>query len=320
MARILDDINIGVRDDYLPSLVDQLYTRIALLGRMINRRRFKWGQGKSIKQRMIIGDFPVYDHNGQYEEVKVAPVDATVEGTFNLARIYTTMSLTEADEDLLTGPEAVGDLIKDKLEIARRSLKKQIEKRLFVQTATAIGNPLNSLQMIVDDGDTYGTYGGLSRTDYPELKAKVDDGGGANRTLSRTLMINLYNQLTDDENDNSPTIIITTPELWTAVEGMIAPAYRFSDPDLAKMGHPNILFMNTVPVIKSYNVPANTMLMLNEEYFHMILHKKCDKQGFEFKPFEKLQLRTIKAAEIWFKGQIICSRCSAQGVLKNITP
>ena len=70
------------------------------------------------------------------------------------------------------------------------------------------GNANMGLLGICDDGNIVSTFQGLSRTTYPQIKAKVFDNGGTGRNISEAILMGVIARMRED--GATPDIIIGT--------------------------------------------------------------------------------------------------------------
>ena len=70
------------------------------------------------------------------------------------------------------------------------------------------GNANMGLMGICDDGGIVSTFQGLSRTDYPQIKAKVFDNAGTARNISESILMGVVARMRED--GATPDIIIGT--------------------------------------------------------------------------------------------------------------
>ena len=303
MAINFNEVNNFVRSTWLPYVQELMFKEIVMHYRLFEKRKLKYEKTK-LQLPINAGEYPVYEHERGFEPIRVTPTDTLHMAGYDLGACpYATIPLTEKEQDTLTSKEKVIDVIGEKIKIARKSVLKKAEINCMAEIAKA-----------VDDGDIAATYAEISRTDIPEWKAQIDDVGG---TLNRTRMVQMYQSLT--EGQDQPSIILTTPNLWVTIEEWEAEKNRYMDPALAKIGFPNVLFMNHAPVIKSSFVPAGTVYFLNEDYFYLLLHPDAGEKGIQFKDFKEIELSTVSYAQLWFKGKVICTNPKMQGAIRGLT-
>lgn len=84
------------------------------------------------------------------------------------------------------------------------------------------GKEFDGLGLIVDNGTSTSTYGGLSRTTYPFINADVTAPTSGIITLDY-LSSEFDNVSAAGSTSESPTIGLTTKAIWTFVEGLIQP-------------------------------------------------------------------------------------------------
>jgi len=135
---------------------------------------------------------------GQYQSIVIPGIEAAVNGN------------TESQ---------VIKLLTAKMDEAKISMADAIGTAFY---GFGLGKSFDGLGNIIDDGTNAGTYGGLSRTTYPFLKADVTTVTNGTITLSY-LSSEFDNASAASSTSESPTMGLTTKSIWTFIEGLIQP-------------------------------------------------------------------------------------------------
>ena len=175
---------------------------------------------------------------------------------------------------------------------------------------TGAGDRPLGLGAIVDDGTDVSTYGGQSRSTYSQLNANVTASGG---DLSLSLMAGLYDDVADTGRKETPTIFLTTWDIWTLYESLLNPTvvtnaeqvgYQklgVSDLSISKPGELkggtgfNALTFRGIPVIRDKACTSQTMYLLNENYLNWYGRNKVPNQYTSF--MNKVNLGETKVIE-----------------------
>jgi hypothetical protein len=110
-------------------------------------------------------------------------------------------------------------LLTAKMDEAKISMADSIGTLLY---GFGLGKAFDGLGNIVDNGTNAPTYGGLSRTTYPLLKADVTPVSGGTITLAY-LSSEFDNVSAASSTTESPTLGLTDKADWTLIEELIQP-------------------------------------------------------------------------------------------------
>ncbi len=320
MAFNLHDINATVREKFFPVAVDNVFTNILLFYRLLKRNKVKIdGAGRDgyVVQPIIAGKYPIFSHDNKFGKINVPTNQIMTYAKFRFATLYGALALTREDENILTSDAAVLDTIKVRFSTMVTSLIETIERKLFIQEAVTEGYPIDSLEKIIDNGDMYPEYAGLSRIEFPEWKSYVMNKNKTSLTYSDLSNVISKIQL----GTESATIVLTTDALWTAANNLIMEKQRYAlqDDSIANLGINNFKIFNA-PCVKSPYVPADTMYFINENYLQLVLKQQADERGMTMEGYTKIDLATVKALQVFFDGQLYSSSPRMHGKIINALP
>lgn len=140
------------------------------------------------------------------------------------------------------------------------------------------GTDLVGLDQITDDGNDYGTIGGVDRSTYTMMKGTVSDFNG---TGSLAKLAALYGDVSDTGPNERPTVIATTFDVFDLIESLYLPTVRHEYKTLPVGGkYPTAqkadgmgngfeaLDWRGIPIIRDKSIAAGFGYMLNENYLN----------------------------------------------------
>lgn len=148
---------------------------------------------------------------------------------------------------------------------------------------TGAGDDILGLEALVDDGTNTATFGGQSRSTYPILNSTVTASGG---TLSLAKLATLYDTISDSGDMQTPTIMVSTPTVWSLFEQLLQPTVRYNysksgwdrlgltsksaEPSSSFAGQAGFLAFQYrgIPFIQDRAATSGVLYMLNENYLH----------------------------------------------------
>ena len=147
---------------------------------------------------------------------------------------------------------------------------------LAIVSGTGVGNQPNSLDMICDDGTTYGTINGVTRSTYTAMKGTNTNWSAAGN-LSK--LATLYDAISDSGPSETPTVLLVNFTGFSLFESLYTPTVRHEYSTLPmggrfpkaeeadKMGQGfSSLSWRGIPIIRDKAVASGVGYMLNERY------------------------------------------------------
>ncbi len=152
---------------------------------------------------------------GQYQSIVIPGIEAAVNGN---------------------SESQVIKLLTAKMDEAKISMADSIGTEFY---SFGLGKSFDGLGNVVDDGTNAATYGGLSRTTYPFLKADVTAVTNGVITLSY-LSSEFDNVSAASSTSESPSLGLTTKADWTFIEGLIQPMLQARYESTAVKGYDRV--------------------------------------------------------------------------------
>jgi hypothetical protein len=192
-------------------------------------------------------------------------------------------------------------------------------------TAALMNNTTDNSNIIglpgaVDDGTNLVTYGGLSRTTYPQWSSYVRVRAGTPAPTRQLVMNDIVNTMAGATGKGErPTMLVTDPGTWALLENDFQGQERFvvdsgGVPNGGKpieSGYP-ALMVGGVPVYMDQNVTPGTIWILNLKYLSLHIHTGA---FFAFTGWHS----AIVVQQFGYIGafltlmELVCNRPSTQG-------
>lgn len=277
-----DRVTTITEESYVPSVIDGVLNSNVFLARLFMRVQKTW----SGRQMQVPLQYAKPTSGGSFSGVgdfDTALQNTRVRQTFSHAQFYQNISISGGEASLNKTDGEVLDLIKTTMEEGQNSMLDSLGTQVY---AYGTGDDILGLGAIVDDGTNTSTYGGLTRTTYPQLNSTLTN----NATLSFTNMATgMRGASAAGTGRQRPSIIVATETVWDLLESLYTPtinstyqtlssvqitAYSkpgqaFKDQDSLK-GHYGFeaLYWRGVPIVADEKAPSGTMYFLNEEYIN----------------------------------------------------
>jgi hypothetical protein len=161
-----------------------------------------------------------------------------------------------------------------------------------IYNAGSTSNAIIGLQAIVG---TTNTIGGISQSTYSWWAGQLDSSTTA---FSIAALQTQYMACTF--NNESPTVIYATKANYNRFYGQLQPQQRFMDADSAKAGFSSLMF-NGTPFLSDDYCPSNNIILLNENYIHLCVHKDED---MRFSGFQKPENQNVRLGQIFWMGAL----------------
>jgi hypothetical protein len=269
-------------ESYVPSVIDGVLNSNVFLARLFMRTQKTWGG----RQMQVPLQFAKPATGGSFSGVgdfDTSLQDTRIRQTFSHAQFYQNISVSGGEASLNKTDGEVLDLMKVTMEEGQNAMLDSIGTQVY---GVGTGDDFLGLAAIVDDGTNTSTYGGLTRTTYPQLNSTTL----ANATLSFTNMATqMRGASAAGTGRQRPSIIVTTETGFDLLESLYTPTIQstyqglsrvqitanskpgvaFKDQDSLKGQYGfEALYWRGVPIVADEKTPSGSMYFLNEEYIN----------------------------------------------------
>lgn len=269
-------------ESYVPSVIDGVLNANVFLARTFMRVQKTW----SGRQMQVPLQFAKPASGGSFSgtgNFDTALQDTRTRQTFSHAQFYQNISVSGGEASLNKTDGEVLDLMKVTMEEGQNAMLDSIGTQVY---GVGLGDDFLGLGAIVDDGTNTSTYGGLTRTTFPQLNSTLVN----NATLSFTNMATVMRGASAAGTGRQrPSIIVTTEQVWDFLESLYTPTIQstyqglsnvqitaYSKPGVAFKDQDSLkgqygfeaLYWRGVPIVADEKCPTGSMFFLNEEYLN----------------------------------------------------
>lgn len=305
MALSYDQISAITQKKIVPKMVDNIFDSNPLLQRARKKFYEKVDGGTSILQPLNYAQISAGGWYSGADTLSTTDNDVFTSAEYSWKQIYKNITISRIDELKNSGDSAILKFVKQKVQIAEKSIEDDMGTGLYNAGTTT--NAIGGLRLILS---TSNTVGGISQSTYSWWQAQVDS---TTTTLTMAAMQS-RDQACTIGNDG-PTVVMTTRSLYNSYYALLQPQQRFMDSETAKGGFSSLMF-NGKPVIVDSHAPASHMFFLNENYLALYYHPE---ENFRFEPFQKPVNQNVKVAKIYWAGAFGTSNARMQGLLSAVT-
>lgn len=304
MALSWDQISGITEKKFLPKLHDNVFISSALLSRLKKKGLKKLDGGTSI---MVPLEYDDISSSGWYtgaDTLSTSDNETMTAAEYAWKQLYANISITRRDELVNSGDSQKVDLVKSKMKNAEKTMANQLATGIY--NAGSTSNAIIGLQAIIG---TSNTIGGISQTLHTWWAAQLDSSTTA---FAIAALQTQFSACTF--NNESPSVIMATKANYNRYYGALQPQQRFMDSDSAKGGFSSLMF-NGVPFIADDYCPSNNIMMINESYLHLCVHKDED---MRFSGFQKPENQNIRLGQIFWMGALASSNNRMHGRLSAV--
>lgn len=282
MATLSDRVTTITEESYVPTVIDGVLNSNVFLARLFMRVQKTW----SGRQMQIPLQYAKPASGGSFSGVgdfDTALQNTRVRQTFSHAQFYQNISVSGGEASLNKTDGEVLDLMKVTMEEGQNGMLDSIGTQVY---GIGTGDDFLGLGGIVDDGTNTSTYGGLTRTTYPQLNSTVTN----NATLSFSSMAtSMRGASAAGTGRQRPSIVVTTETIWDLLESLYTPTINttyqplsrvqitaYSKPGVAFKDQDSLkgqygfeaLYWRGVPIVADEKCPSGYQYFLNEEYIN----------------------------------------------------
>lgn len=298
-----DQLSAITQKHFMPILADNIFTSIPLLSRLQKKSK-KVDGGTSV---VLPLGYATASASGWYqgaETLSLVDNDVITSAEFDWKQIRSSVIISRLDELKNQGKAQVLDFVKQKVQIAEKTLRNTLAVGLFNTGASS--NAILGARSFVS---TSNTYGGISQSTYSWWQGNVD---ASTTSLSISALQGLYGDCS--EIPDVPTVAITTQDIYDDYYSLLQPQQRFQDMESAKGGFTSLMF-NGLPILVDSNCPSGYLYLFNEDYLHFIVHPE---ENFRFEPFQKPINQNIKVGHIFLQCVFASNQNRAHGAFTSL--
>jgi hypothetical protein len=285
-------------ETYVPASIDGILNSNVFYSRLFMRENKPW-TGRQIQ---IPLQFAKPTSGGSFAgtgDFDTSLQDTRTRQTFTHAQFYQNVSIAGGEASLNKTDAEVLNLVYITMQEAQNAALDSLGTQVY---DTGAGDDILGLGAIVDAGTNTSTYGGLSRTTYPQLNSTVQAATGG--TLDFALMQTVARGAAAASSKRQrPSIIVSDETTWDLLESKYTPTTNatydalqtaqittYSKPGVTMEAGRSLgeglfgfecLRWRGIPVVADEKCDSQTMFMLNEEYLNWYNLSGVDLTSYE---------------------------------------
>lgn len=281
-----DNVNAIALTALLPKAVDTIHNSSVLASRILSKTQ-SW-RGTKLEKPIVYQEAGNGGSFSGLDRFNTNAVDTKVKLSFDPRGYEQPVVIPQMEADVVASSDAAVEYVAAAIEEAANEAADNIGDILYGDGTGNSSKNFLGLAAIIDDGGEVATYGGLLRATYTGLKANETDVGGA---LTLAGMATMFDSC--EVGSDAPTIIVTTPTIWSAFEALQQPTLQANydsrmrlttnglERGMANVGDPGFaaLAYRGVPIVKDEKATSGTMWFINER--HLAFYRlKSTKKGY----------------------------------------
>lgn len=228
-------------------------------------------------------------------------------------KVYVNVTIPGDDLAKTEGDEKIIGLLASKMETAVLTAHDDFATMFFSDGTGNSSKDFDGLLNGVDDGTTYATYGGISRSTETWWAAQLSSTGGATS-------IDAVNSMLGDCTiaQKKPDLAFTTQDIYDTIWARIQPQQRFLDSKsaLAQVGFTGINFNGHCEIIVDNHCPSGTIFFMATDYWKLILNRK---KNFTWTAEKIPTDADAYVRQMLTMGNLICIQPRVQGQMSGLT-
>ncbi len=248
------------------------------------RRKGLWESysGPRIRQTLLI-DLPQGQWYGGYDFLKNPPKELFNDAYFTPKMVAVPISLTM--EEILNnrGPNQLLPIMREYIRAAEVGLTQTLETALFGDGTADGGRALGGLGIAVPIVENTGTYGGISRADFPIWRTKSYDADtdfpNIGTQVDSTTVRPMYNEVIRNSRRGrmAPDLILASPEHYEAYDAATVSIQRITNENgVGRLGFRTLQYVGAGTAAEIVDMggigsqmPANTTFFLTTDTLRM---------------------------------------------------
>jgi hypothetical protein len=287
-----------ITNEYLvPGVTDNVLGGNVLLMRMLQGQKpgKAWGD-VSGSQIVVPIKYQVSTSGGWYsgfDPFTTTQINTRTTAIFTPKQLYFNVGASGIQVAVNKGAQGVLDFLATEMKSVADDMTDILGTGLYSDGTGTSNKQLTGLDAMVDDGATTTTYAGLLRATYTTWVSNLDDSSNA---ITRPELGASLDAAT--VGSDHPTIGITTPAIWTTIEGLAMGTLTFNNPmpglskeygtmtkagvqkgQSGELGYTS-LFFRGIPIVSDAKCTAARFYWLNENHLGFAMWPYPDFPGY----------------------------------------
>lgn len=302
----------------LPKAVDQLLDGNVLSMRLL-RNATTWRGGTKIDIAVNLSDITAVGSYFGFDPLSTTQENIRERASFNPSQYYVAIPVSGIQKAINQGEPAVINMIAEEIKWRTERLRDEMGTDVYGDGTANNSKVLTGLKAIVDDGGAVTTYGNISRSTFANWQATDTAQSGS---LSLADLASDFDAA--QRGDNVPTIMVTTPAVFTLYEALLTPTvshqfsmndFRMTGTGMARVGGTlaanqgfRALTFRGIPFVADDKCTSGYIYTLNENHLKFYVIPQPDRQiknGFGWTGWrEPVNQDAVIGHLLWY-GQLV---------------
>jgi hypothetical protein len=278
-----DRVNNITLEDINAKVVDTVNRSSEIMKRVVSRPE-RWN-GRSYQSPIFVNNSSLGQSFKGVETFDTSIDMNTVNMTWYPTGYAQPVGISVVERSINATPAGVIDLYKVSYQYAQNSMVTALANIFY---GVGSGNDFDGLALIVDDGTSTSSYGGLTRATYPTINGFLVSASGGVLDLATMASADDGATISGDMSE-TPNVILTNQTVWSLYDSLLEPTVRstfsglggeFIDGSTAVKQAPSAgdgfslnagatsTRFRAKPLVRDQKSPTGKMWFLNEDWFH----------------------------------------------------
>lgn len=307
MALTWDDITSKTNKFIIPALADNVYKASPVLTRLRTRNAERFEGGTTVRHPIMYAKLRggAFGRGGTFD-ITYVQTDTALE--VNVKFYYVNATVYGTDNVLNRGPEAAMSYVESKLVNASARMADLMATDMYLDGTGTLSSTLSldGFNQIIDNGNQFATYGGITRSD---LVANGTNNQGVNGYYASVATLTLAALQTAFGSawfgSEHVDLIATTQSIWDIIWNKIQPQQRFMEEssDIAKIGFMSLRWNGAQITVDQYG-PSGCIYLLNTKHIQFWM-STLPKYQFGFTGWKEAQNTDDVAGQYLWAGNML---------------
>tara|TARA_R100000750_G_C2345987_1_gene96320 strand:+ start:2540 stop:3598 length:1059 start_codon:yes stop_codon:yes gene_type:complete len=320
----------------VPKITDNILTGNVLAMRFLTNQKpaTSWGSDVSGAFMGVPIKYQKSTSGGWYkgfDTFSTSQTNTRVLATYSPKQLYWSVGASGIQVGVNQTPQQILPLITVEMNSVADDMMDTFGTGLYSDGTGTSNKQLTGLQAAVDDGNTIATYAGLLRSTYTTWVSNLDSSSNA---ITRAEMAASFDAA--KIGNDAPTLGITTPAIWSTIEGLAMGTIHFNNPlpglgreygNVARDGVTKgqggelgytALFFRGRPIVADEKCTAGYFYWLNERHIGLAkwgypnfpgYQAKSNYNGFAFTGLKIPTNQDATVGQFLFYGELVTDAC-----------
>jgi hypothetical protein len=230
-----------------------------------------------------------------------------------------TVVMSELEEDRNAGEGQLFPLLPAKLENARLSSRREINRQMHADSTGNSGKDVEGVQALISITPSTGTVGGINAANFSFWRNQQTSGAQTASAFDnlRAAMRSIYNLCSNGVGDQHPTFAETTRTVFEGYEGLLLANERFTDKADGDGGFKNEILKFKGAMLSYDNASTAGQLRFYNEKFIKLVYKTG--KWMKARPGVNPANQTVEVIAIRTNCNLIATNRRRLGVVSAIT-